>query len=176
MTDPLDPLAAERAALARHEADIVAAGPAERLQREAGWGLPARHLRAVLAEVDRLRALLTPPTDATRLPHEWPTDTRDPLVCVYGCGAEPGDVLVEDECPRRLRRALAAAEGALAEAEASRRAFSNRVLSLACRRCRVQGGDLNDDGTRTMHATCARILRAVRTADDALAATKEATR
>lgn len=43
------------------------------------------------------------------LPHEWPTDPRDPYLCVHGCGCEPGDVLIEDECPRRLRAALDAA-------------------------------------------------------------------
>lgn len=57
---------------------------------------------------DRLRLLSTPPAQGSTppLPYEWPADPRDPLVCVHGCGCEPGDALIEDECPRRLRAAL----------------------------------------------------------------------
>lgn len=49
-------MTAARESLATQERDIAAAGPAERLQREAGWGLPTRHLRAALAAIDALTA------------------------------------------------------------------------------------------------------------------------
>ena len=128
-----DPLANARAALAEYDvprcgkplddeapgsaiSDVCTHYAGHTFPCGAGWpdsreAVHVDHLRAALAEADRLRALLTPPPNTTRLPHEWPTDTRDPLVCTHGCGAEPGDVLVEDECPRRLRRALDAAAG-----------------------------------------------------------------
>ena len=51
-----DPLPAAREALASADRDIAAAGPWDRLNREAGCGTPIRHLRAALARVDELTA------------------------------------------------------------------------------------------------------------------------
>lgn len=111
---PTDPCPATTTDLGQPTRCILAAGHADE-----------QHFDGAILWRDRAVARDVPP----RLPHEWPADPRDPLVCIHGCGNTPADVFPEEECWRRLRAAL---EGAVGERDEARRMLAEcYVLSGA---------------------------------------------